>query len=135
MDDVRKHWSRRPWHTSTVSVADRLDSATDDDDDEYEVDGITSRKYTYGKYRYAVSFKGYDETTKHLPRDDPDLENCQQFIDDFDARHPLGSLPHDQQTDKDVYLSGQSGQRRRSTRLRHAIGLSHLGCWHQQVGT
>ena len=88
--------------------------------DEYEVDGIASRKYSYGKYRYQVSFKGYDEVTKHLPRDDPDLENCQQLIDDFNSKHPLGSLPYDKPTDKRHYLQQATGGARRSARLHFA---------------
>eukprot|EP01052_Picozoa_sp_SAG31_P054818 SAG31_NODE_14797_length_787_cov_0.892442_1_plen_134_part_00 len=79
-------------------------NAAAEDDDEYEVDGVTSCKYTYGKYRYAVSFKGHDEQTKHLPRDDADLEKCQKLIDEFDAKHPHGSLPKDKPTNESSRL-------------------------------
>ena len=134
MDDVRKHWVRRPWHSATVTVEERL-AANDNHDEEYEVDGIASRKYTYGKYRYSVSFKGFDECHKHLPRTDPDLENCQALIDEFDRRHPFGSLPYDKPSDKDAFLSTQQGPTRRSTRLRHALGEIMTGCWRLDIGS
>ena len=128
MQDVRKHWVRKPWHTEALSLEERA-KPQGHDDEEYEVDGISSRKFKYGKYRYAVSFKGYDEDTKHLPREDPDLEHCQKLIDDFNGKHPFGSLPYDKPADRNQYLQKTTGGTRRSNRLRMAVALASPTIW------
>ena len=49
----------------------------------------------------------------------PNFEGCQRLLDEFDQRHPLGSLPYDKPEDMRLYKETTTEARaRRSTRRR-----------------
>jgi hypothetical protein len=89
MDNVRRHWEHRPWRYDTVGLDERLDPDANSPEAEYEVDAVSSRRFLRGKYKYAVSFKGWDEISPLQPRDAENLEGCQNVLDAFDEQHLL----------------------------------------------
>ena len=119
MDHVRRHWEQRPWRYDTVGLDERLDPAANMDETEYEVDAVASRRFLRGKYKYSVSFKRWDQVSELQPRDAPNFEGCQRLLDEFDQRHPLGSLPYDKPEDMRLYKETTTEARaRRSSRRR-----------------
>ena len=58
MEHVRRHWKQRPFKYDTLALDDRLDPSALDPNKEWEVDGVSSRRYLHGKYKYAVTYKG-----------------------------------------------------------------------------
>ena len=67
----------------------------------------------------SVSFKRWDQVSDLQPRDAPNFEGCQRLLDEFDQRHPLGSLPYDKPEDMRLYKETTTEARaRRSTRRR-----------------
>ena len=120
MEHVRQHWTKRPWRYETLTLDERLAPEAQDPDYEWEVDGVSSRRYLRGKYKYAVTYKGGDEETKLLPKDSPDLRGCQELLNEFDEKHPLGSLPFDKPEDQRAWHERTRSQHtRRSTRVRN----------------
>ena len=111
MEHVRRHWTKRPWRYETIALEDRLDPSAQDADHEWEVDGVSSRRFLHGKYKYAVTYKGGDEESKLLQRDHQDFAGCQRLLDEFDERYPLGSLPDDSPDDQTKWHSSTRKQR------------------------
>ena len=118
MDNVRRHWEHRPWRYDTVGLDERLDPDANLPEAEFEVDAVSSRRFLRGKYKYAVSFKGWDEISPLQPRDAENFEGCQNVLNAFDDQHPLGSLPYDKPEDMRLYkeTSGEARARRSSRR-------------------
>ena len=108
----------RPWRYDTVGLDERLDPDANLPETEFEVDVVSSRRFLRGKYKYAVSFKRWDEITPLQPRDAENFEGCQNVLDAFDEQHPLGSLPYDKPEDMRLYkeTSGEARARRSSRR-------------------
>ena len=67
MDNVRRHWEHQPWRYDTVGLDERLDPDANLPEAEYEVDAVSSRRFLRGKYKYAVSFKRWDEISPLQP--------------------------------------------------------------------
>ena len=119
MEHVRRHWVRRPWAYDTVDLNTRLDPGAEMEDFDHEVDAVSARRFLHGHYKYAVSFKGWDKESPLQRRDAENFEGCQRLFDEFDQKHPLGSLPSDKPEDMRVYKESTSEARaRRSTRRR-----------------
>ena len=68
MDHVQRHWEQRPWRYDTVGLDERLDPDINLPEAEFEVDGVSSRRFLRGKYKYSVSFKGWDKVSLLQPR-------------------------------------------------------------------
>ena len=119
MEHVRRHWKQRPFKYDTLALDDRLDPSALDPNKEWEVDGVSSRRYLHGRYKYAVTYKGADEESKLLPRDHKDFKGCKKMIAEFDDKHPLGSLPFDKPEDqRKWHASSRQHRGLRSTRRR-----------------
>ena len=103
MEHVRHHWKYRPWTYDNMSLDERLDPRYVDPDTEWEVDGVSSRRYLHGKYKYRVSYKNSDEESPLRPRDHEDFNGCQELLAQFDLKHPLGSLLDDKPEDQRLY--------------------------------
>ena len=86
-----------------MSLDERLDPRYVDPDTEWEVDGVSSRRYLHGKYKYRVTYKNSDEESPLRPRDHEDFNGCQELLAQFDAKYPFGSLPYDKPEDQRVY--------------------------------
>ena len=115
MEHVRHHWKYRPWTYDNMSLDERLDPRYVDPDTEWEVDGVSSRRYLHERYKYRVSYKNSDEESPLRPRDHEDFNGCQELLAQFDAKHPLGSLPYDKPEDQRLYQD-QRRRPQRSTR-------------------
>ena len=110
---------RRPWTYDTVDLNTRLDPGAEMEDFDHEVDAVSARRFLHGHYKYAVSFKGWDKESPLQRRDAENFEGCQRLFDEFDQKHPLGSLPSDKLEDMRVYKESTTEARaRRSTRRR-----------------
>ena len=111
MEHVRRHWTQRPWKYDTVAIEDRLHPSALDPDREWEVDGVSSRRFLHGKYKYAVMYKDHDEESKLLPRDHQDFGGCQRMLNEFDTKYPKGSLPDDSPDDMRKWHASSRRQR------------------------
>ena len=117
MDNVRRHWEKRPYRYDTIGLDERLGPDVDLTETEHEVDAVSSRKFLHNRYKYAVSFKKWDQVSPLQSRDAANFEGCQRLLDEFDQKYPLGSLPFDKPEDMRLYKESIADSRaRRSSR-------------------
>ena len=98
LEHVRRYWLQRPFEYDAISLETRM-QAPEMGAGEYEVGEVVQRKVLHGHYKYELSYKGWDESTKLLKRSHDDFKQCQSLLDEFDAAHPFGSLRGDQPSD------------------------------------
>ena len=64
------------------------------DEREYEVERILKSKRHYGKIKYYVKWKGYDETPEAVTWEPiENLTNAQDLVDEFHKNHPMMPRP------------------------------------------
>ena len=66
MDNARRHWEKRPYRYDTIGLDERLDPDVDLTETEHEVDAVSSRKFLHNRYKYAVSFKRWDQVCEDV---------------------------------------------------------------------
>jgi len=82
------------------------------------VDYVVSRRYNRRTYTYQVKFKGRTgDKSKFLAIDSLELQGCSTLLQEFDAKHPFGSLANDSPPDK-VRFNKTQRSTRWSGRLR-----------------
>ena len=117
LQDVRWFYNRRPWEFDQISLEQHL-AETWSDNREYEVDYVVSRRYNRRTYTYQVKFKGRTgDKSKFLAIDSLELQGCSTLLQEFDAKHPFGSLANDSPPDK-VRFNKTQRSTRWSGRLR-----------------
>ena len=123
LGQVRKFFQRRPWGHDQIALAEHIATPWSGDA-EFEVDEVVGRKFTYGKYKYSVSFKGRSgDHSKYLPRDSDRLTGCQKMLDAYDAQFPLGSLRSDEASDKRVYDEARKAVRKSGRLTNRRVNL------------
>jgi hypothetical protein len=124
LGQVRKFFQRRPWGHDQIALAEHIATPWAGDA-EFEVDEVVGRKFTYGKYKYSVSFKGRSgDHSKYLPRDSDHLTGYQKMLDAYDAQFPLGSLRSDEASDKRVYDVARKVVRKSGRLTNRRVNLS-----------
>jgi len=119
LQDVRWFYSRRPWEFDQISLEQHL-AETWSDNREYEVDHVVSRRYNRRTYTYQVKFKGRTgDKSKFLAIDSLELQGCSTLLQEFDVKHPLGSLANDSPSDKVRFNKTQ-----RSTRWKGRLRMT-----------
>jgi hypothetical protein len=95
---------------------------------EFEVDEVVDRKFSYGKYKYSVSFKGRSgDHSRYLPRDDDKLSGCQKLVSAYDEQFPFGSLRLDAPSDKRQYDDARKATRKSGQLTNRKVFLIYLG--------
>ena len=95
-------FQHRSWGHDQIVLAEHIATPWSDGV-EFEVDEVVDQKFTYGEYKYLVSFMGrVGDHSRYLPRDNDRLAGCQSLLDAYDEQFSLGSLRFDE-------VSGQAG--------------------------